>query len=195
MPIALPSVLTQFRDRPVPAGEASEQWLTIAYGHDEAQAAMLLPESLREELYGDVLWFGPAADELNRFAYRMAEANPVGTTNNLIEDALWNVHHKLNAVGQSSTGGFIQMSIHSWSNHTGCEILKVQFMNLDEHSLHRAWQTNNAMSLMCWFITGQYLFSDELIRECEPYLADVEYVLDLLELPHLQGKWLGVEAE
>lgn len=178
----------------MPAGESVELWLRIAYGDSEAEAAMLLPPSLREELYGDVLWFGPAADELNLFAYQMAEANPAREKNDAIEDALWNVHNKLNAVGSTGPGQFAQMSIHLWANEAGCDILKIQFMNLDEHSIYREWQTNNAMSLVCWFVTGQYLFSDDLIQECQPYLADVEYVLDLLELPHLRGKWLGVKA-
>lgn len=55
-----------------------KEWLTLAYGDDEANRIMTiseeLPEELREALYGNILKLGPAGDEIAQVMLAVGEA-------------------------------------------------------------------------------------------------------------------------
>ena len=182
---ALPSsVLTQFRNQPAPAGKWSAKWLALAYGDTEANTAMLLPQSLREELYGDVLWFGPAHERINAFVCGLKVC--IEASKQELNDALWRFDDQITSPGRGITSRSVANEVLLWVEQNDYAGLKIPFLSFTEvDPSFRSW--SREIAFMCWYLTGELVFTDRMVGITYPFVEDVNHVLDLAKCAPLGG--------
>lgn len=156
-------------------------WLRIALG-EKSDEAMQLPHEMLNALYGEVMWYGPAAYEITQFLTCLEECEYQAVA---LQSALMDVSH----LGPRE----METAIKRWLDD-----IPVDCGQLLAHLMHesleatRSWkneQYGEAATLVCLFLTGQHLFPENLVLKCIPYMDSVNAVLQLAGMRHLAGNF------
>ena len=146
------------------------EWVRLAYGEEAASKVLGLSKELRESLYGDVLRWGPAGDQIVVFLHS-------------VNDFLMpNQHSVLEALlnDLSETAG----------DKYGRVVGFLSFTLVD-----KPYSVYDGISVVMRFLDGQYQFTAEEAAEAVSdgdVVRSVERIFDWLGLPALGGVFVGV---
>lgn len=173
--------------------EIIHEWLSLAYGKEEAENAMRLPPELRDSLYENVLRYGPAGETIVSFLTAMAK------TRN--ESKVFQLYWK--GVFEDLSSGWFDSFLFKGKGITLDDLVF-------ENSLEGSWglinselsQTSHALqgspeavmglNFMLWMLNGQYLFPASAMMLDSHYMALVNELLVQTGLPKLSGAFLEV---
>ena len=169
-------------------------WLRIVLSDDEAEAALSLPTSLLLELYRDVIVYGPAGDELAVALERKKEVEDSD------EYASWVTRLKKlgRKANQSSATHEGLASIKLWAKEKGYTLLEQRMYFLGSSGLgvkekQGRFSERHAyaqgLETLYWFLNGQYLFPDALVKQLTPRVREVNEALSALGIEPLAGKF------
>lgn len=165
--------------------EATEQkWLAVAVGDDEAAQAMSLPRELRHSLYGDVLSFGPAANEVTRMLAAVDSAKDgktVAKLFDLLDSLAWANHLTEPLAGLNAPN----RSIWKTAQKDGYDDLEQLLITACAENNQGAFYYGTR--ILGWMLNGQYIFRREDVAMDAAPIRTANQILDILELPHLRG--------
>lgn len=157
----------------------AHEWLTVAYGEEEAAEAMRLPVALRNELYGDALLYGPAAEQI-QFFFNALIANLKAPGFGVIGSVMDSAAH------QEITWDPLYHRITKWVRHENLFSVHNRFSHLwSEHI--RSSVSLAAFKSVCWMLNGQHMFDKPAASSVLLYRADVNFVLETLGMDELGG--------
>lgn len=150
-------------------------WLELAYGAAEASRIMGLPAELRESLYGDVLTYGPAGEQIAKVI--VVPHRPMSDT---IE--LWNFIVQL---GNAFPYEDEQEPFTEWAFVVQSELNAVIAKASGSGSL----DFTNGFQFLLWALNGQHLFPPHIASfvTTAGLADDVNKVLGILGWPPLGG--------
>lgn len=144
------------------------EWLRLAYGVEAASQMMGLSKELRESLYGDVLKWGPAGDQIAAF---------VAVVNDVLVKRIEPIQ---------SSGLLAQLSEVAGVKHGS--VVGFLGVRLGEvpHPIY------DGVSVVMKFLNGQYQFTAEETASDGNVVQLVNDILGRLGLPALGGVFVGV---
>lgn len=169
-------------------GQSAHAVLQVALSDDEYQTASGLPEELVTNLYPELLTYGPAYEDIQRFYSRMAATNTLEEAN-LTKEGV----RKLGwlVVGNGAA------DVTAWSRAEKID-LSARFADLalqcaaDRKIVKWDREFNREFTrgfvYICWLLTGQYLFPSQLVAETQPDWTLANTALERLSLPPLAGR-------
>lgn len=181
------------RKAPAPAGAAAAHWLALALGKDESRKAMQLPTEIRESLYGDVLWYGPAASQIADFIAALANTKGSNMVWNQLEWLVWDSQLTYTVhlpYMQHSEVLSLEVLLRQWVDYNSLQGLYNQFTNTVRNGVTTGNQTASATIIVLCFMTGQYLFpsaKDGFLSQVSPFTKQVNTILATLGLGELGG--------
>lgn len=165
--------------------DATEQkWLAITLGDDEAAQAMTLPRELRHSLYGDVLSFGPAANEVTRMLAAVdsaKEGKSVAKLFELLDSLAWSNHLTEPLSGLNAP----TRSVWKTAEKDGYADLEELLIAACAEKNHGAFYYG--ARILGWMLNGQYIFRREDVATDAAPIRIANQILDILELPRLHG--------
>lgn len=176
-----------------PLSPYAEAWLTLALGSDKAAAAMALPIELRQEIYHDILNYGPAGDLINEFCFRLNAVHKASESE-LIEvaskvlDTMERIGNTMQDGAPPATDGFIVNDLNCWASESGYDQLQRTFYKVS-YTLLGKMTPDMADGMYCclWLLNGQYLFPKHLVEVSRQCWSDMNNILALLDLDPLNG--------
>lgn len=184
-------------DSELPPMFAIRAWLRIILSDDEAEAALSLPASLLLELYRDVIVYGPAGDELTVALERKEELEDSD------EYASWVTRIKKlgRKADQSSPTHEGLANIKLWAKEKGYTLLEQRMYFLGSSGLGAKDKMGRfserhayaqGLETLYWFLNGQYLFPDALVKQLTPRILEVNEALRALDIGPLAGKFAQI---
>lgn len=164
--------------------QSAHRILQAALSDAEYQTAVELPEELRTSLYPELLTYGPAYEDIQKFYSRMAATNTLEEANFTKEGVRklgWPV------VGNGAA------EVVAWSRAEKID-LSERFADLalqcaaDRKIVNWDREFTRGFVYICWLLTGQYLFPSQLVAETQPDWVLVNNALERLGLPPLTGR-------
>lgn len=154
---------------------AVHEWLAMVYGDVEAAEAMRLPVSLRNELYSDVLLYGPAAEQIQFFFNALLSDPEMQGFNAMGSEA----HHEL-------TWNPLYHRLTKWVRDENLFSVHNRFSALWGERL-RDTVTLGAFKSVCWMLNGQHMLDEQTASFVQLYREDVNFVLKSLGMDKLGG--------
>lgn len=176
-PAALPS-LQAICELPAPA--VALQWLTLALGEDEATEALQLPQHLLISLYGDVLAYGPAANQIVGVAAVMVYPHMPGEEEREARQALQATLHAL--------GEHLETL---WSNIPDMVDAHDRFYTATWDMVLR----DEAFLLLCWILTVSYFTPSLLSGGFQALIEPAQKLLRVMDLPDVAEHLSRFEVE
>lgn len=131
--------------------ENIERVLSVTVGVEESAQVMQLSSELRLALYGEVLQYGPAASQI-KLLFEVIEGTPYFSET---RDPIF-------LLGENSSVGRCEFFITSWFQKADYGDLLNQFNSLS-HGFP-SQQRRAGIRILLAFLTGQHMFSAELIK-------------------------------
>lgn len=158
-------------------------WLELAYGSAEASRIMGLPTELRESLYGDVLTYGPAGEQIAK----VIKAVPHRPMSDTIE--LWDSIVRL---GNAFPYEDEQEPFTEWAFLVQPELDAA----IAKASRSGSLDFTNGFQLLLWALNGQHLFPPHVVSfvSAAGLIDDVNKVLAILEWLPLSGRLIREEV-
>lgn len=176
---------------PAPLSYHAEEWMTLALGAEAAAEAMALPTELRQELYHDILNYGPGGDLINEFCFRLNVVKKASTPelDNVANKVLNDMVVVGNKIQEKWDGSLLINDLNRWASDSNYEQLertfhKATYTILDE-SRHSVMA--DGMNFCLWLLNGQYLFPGHLVESSQRCLPEMNDALALLGLDPLAG--------
>lgn len=172
----------------IPEPQEARKWLVLAYGDSAAAEAMALPWDLRLSLYGSVLLYGPAGDEIRRLIDTLDEALLVEasefTQGLILERPIWATLLRLEQLRIDPYFILGAGDLTVWAHR---EENRDWYFRL-RSDLNLITLRNQAGVLpLLMLLNGQYLFEPGLVALDSPFLQRANKLLGLLGIPSLQG--------
>lgn len=170
----------------IPGQPAESQWLTYAFGERVAAEATELPNSLFIQLYGDVLCYGPAAQQIYDFYDQVV----FGFENGMADD-IWGSLHKVYESLDLQNEDSVERDLKQWAWSEGSQ----EFLYKKLYEV--AWRTIEftgyrwACLMVTLFLNGQYLFPDDIKEKGQTTALRVSSALTLLGIEPLQCYPIG----
>lgn len=159
-------------------------WLWLAYGEQEASEAMALPSELRMALYGDVLLYGPAGNEIAACLASVKEVLSRSETERItLNKALAGIY-----LGWYDTHLFAEAceTLTNWVvTHPEVELASV-FSRTSHDVPGLSSENAGGLNFLMWLLTGQYLFRSDEIVMSSSYAVKANAILASLALPELR---------
>lgn len=180
------------------SSEAAEASLKLALTSEQYTEILVLPETLRLSLYGEIMTYGPASDQISKF-YEKLEQKLDKKLEPTVDEKLTNALVKLGGTWQKSLpsldGWNLRGKIRNWSEATGFQELNQWFVNLGSRHSNLVMSRNDAflcgrgITFICWMMTLSMFQPSELqVTEWTSACRDVDDLLALLQLEPLI-KW------
>lgn len=178
------TLLPSLVDMPAVSSTA-HAWLWLAYGEAEASEAMALPSELRMALYGDVLLYGPAGNDIAACLAAVKEALSGSDTERIaLNGALagiylgWYDAHLFAGACETLTNWVV----------THPEVGLASVFSQTSHDMPGlASQNAGGLNFLMWLLTGQHLFHSGEIVMSSSYAVKANAILTSLALPELGG--------
>lgn len=166
-----------------PADEHVAQWIAIAHGQEEADAAMKLSRELRETLYSNVITYGPAAEQVATFNDAVAASYPSRSVDSLLGALAAKAEHRVGAYDDWTE------FYHSWVNSQHLTDLQVNLQNAVDRKVVWSGRTQavGATYTLVYLLTVQHLWSEELAWKSRKLIKPANRVLSILGLAPLAG--------
>lgn len=172
----------------IPEPQEARKWLVLAYGDSAAEEAMTLPWDLRLSLYGSVLLYGPAGDEIRRLIDALdkallAEASEFAQ-GLILERPIWATLLRLEQLRIDPYFVLGAGDLTVWAQR---EENRDWYFRL-RSDLNLITLRNQAGVLpLLMLLNGQYLFEPGLVALDSPFLQRANSLLGLLGIPSLRG--------
>lgn len=147
----------------------AREWVRLKFGEEAASNVMGLSQELRDSLYGDVLHWGPAGDEIAAFVVAVNAA--------LVDGWAGRLDSRLTGLAGSfgnkygSVVGFIGRGL-----------------------VGKPYSVYDGVTVVMAVLNGQYVFMAEDVAGEGELVGQVNAVLEILRLPALSGVFAGVTA-
>lgn len=171
---------------PRPLGVATVQrWLSATLPEDEVSKAIQLPEEVLYSLYGNILRFGPAGEEV---------AKVLEAIDSMMGRGAPSLSSKLDSLRRVSSTRFLApitkdgFNLSSWVFKNGDNSLveKLRDPNMS-NPIHSDYLLG--VYVLCWMLNGQYIFPREAIDHSSPFVEEANSILRMLDFPPLAGSF------
>lgn len=152
-------------------------WIAARYGDDEAARAMTLPRDLLNQMYGSILKYGPAAEEIPRLIQAARNADVLDVLPSLRRvSEMWFDANCLRLYG-------VNTNFQGWLISRGHSPITrlVANASLEFTVAADGWR------MLFWLMNGQYLFPAGMVSPDSDYVKESNRILSWLNLPPLGG--------
>lgn len=161
------------------------RWLSMTLDEGEVNRAVQLPEEILYSLYGNILRFGPAGEEV---------ANVLEAIDSMMSRGAPSLSSKLDSLRRVSSTRFLEpltkdgFNLSSWIFKNGDNSLVEQ---LREPTMKTPIHTDYMLGVyvLLWMLNGQYVFPREAIDHSSPFIKEANSILRMLDFPPLAGSF------
>lgn len=157
-------------------------WLAVRYGDDEAARAMTLPRDLLNHMYGSILKYGPAAEEIPRIIQAARNADVLDVLPSLRRvSEMWFDASCLRLYG-------VNTNFQGWLISRGHSPITRLVANASSEFTVAA----DGWRMLFWLMNGQYIFPTGMVDPDSEYVKEANKILTWLNLPLLGGSLVAV---
>lgn len=156
-----------------------------ATGYTETEIFTILVNDQKDDYYRFIPW-GPAGELVKRFLDAYADAGfayDAGLTPNEP-----NIHETVAELWNDMRAAKSGRKLHAWIVMPAyCSRLSERLLVESGKALKNQATSEYGLWAICWMLTGQFLFSDEMVEEFQPFVSRVDDLLVYLNQPPLDG--------
>lgn len=167
----------------LPAPAIALEWLTLALGEKEATEAMQLPQPLLISLYGDVLSYGPAANQIIDVADTMVHPHMPDQEECDARQELQTTRQELGQYLETLWSDIPDM-VDAHDRFYSATWNMVMVLDADETFL-----------LLCWILTVSYLTPSLLSTDFQVLIEPAQKLLRVMDLPDIAEHLSRFEVE